>query len=131
VFETLILALIGLVFPKAPSWLSWVISTLPGLVMSLVKGAEDRSLDGDEKFQLVRDDVAEWLDDALDGVPRWSGYPEEGRDRIIDGLVELANFVKFAIGSAGKTKTLKALRKATRKLKRRVRVEAKRDAKEN
>jgi hypothetical protein len=48
---------------------------------------------GAEKFEIVVKEVRDLLDEGLDSIPEWDTYPEEGRDRILGGLVELAVFV--------------------------------------
>ena len=81
-------------FPKAPAWIATLLSTAVPAVIDLVEAIDDaQDKHGSEKFGIVVKEVRDLLDEGLDSIPEWDTYPEEGRDRILGGLVELAVFV--------------------------------------
>lgn len=83
-----------LFFPKAPAWIATLLSTAVPAVIDLVEAIDEaQDKHGKDKFDFVIQEVRKMLDEGLDSIPEWDTYPEEGRDRILGGLVELAVFV--------------------------------------
>ena len=104
-------------FPKAPPWIGVLLSTAIPAVIDLVEAAGDTDKTGADKFAFVSSEVRDLLDEALDSLPEWSDYPEEGRDRIIGGLTELAVFVHQMAEDDGTRAARRKVRKALRKLR--------------
>jgi hypothetical protein len=106
-----------LAFPKAPPWIGTLLGTAVPAVIELVEAIDDASdKSGGEKFEFVVAEVREMLDEGLDAIPEWSDYPEEGRDRVIGGLTELAVFVHKIAEDEGSKSARRKVRRALRKL---------------
>ncbi len=110
--------IVGILFPRAPAWVSRLIVAALPAVAELVEAldeAKDRS--GAERFKFVVTEVSELLDDGLDEIPEWSELDEEQRDRILGGLVELCLFIHRASSTKAKRlnvrRALKKIRKGT------------------
>lgn len=107
-----------LAFPKAPKWIGDLLGTAIPAIIELVEAIDDaQDKTGGEKFEFVIGEVKELLDEGLDSIPEWSDYPEEGRDRVIGGLTELAVFVHKLAEKDG-TSNKKARRKVRRAIRK-------------
>lgn len=111
--QALIPIIVRALAPKAPEWvLGLLVDGIPA-IFDIVSTLQETDLQGAEKFELATREVAEAFDEALDGVPAWSGISEKRRDRIIGGLVELVVFIAI---DAGGVKSPRKTRRDFRKL---------------
>lgn len=91
----LIATLLALIWPGAPAWVSVFIGSALPVVFEVVDELEEMGdLKGHQKFVVAVEAVGAALDEAFDAIPEWSDLTEIQRDRIVDGLVELALFVQ-------------------------------------
>ena len=72
-------------------WASDLLATIPPMVRRL-NSPRFAHMSGDEKAATVVAEVRRLLD-ASDDIPGWRDFPEVRRDRIIQGVSELALFV--------------------------------------
>lgn len=114
--NSLVAWLVGLLLPKAPSWVATLLTAALPAIVDLVGAVQDLDADGQAKFSFIVDQVGSILDEAFDGVPEWALYPEEGRDKIIGGFTELAVFVNTVIKTHGKKKGVKQVVKALKRI---------------
>ena len=106
-----------MVFPKAPPWISTLLTTAIPAVIDLVEAIDDAAdKTGHEKFEFVVKEVREMLDESLDELPEWGEIEEEARDRILGGLVEFAVFV-HKVADSNDESPKKARRKVRRAIK--------------
>tara|TARA_Y100000593_G_C4264634_1_gene314088 strand:- start:913 stop:1281 length:369 start_codon:yes stop_codon:yes gene_type:complete len=105
-----------LLFPKAPTWVGSFLGAAIPAVIELVEAVQETDKNGQEKFEFVVSEVRETLDEAFDDLPEWSEYTEEGRDRIIGGLTELAVFLGDIVDDQGKKKARRRWRKVLKKI---------------
>jgi hypothetical protein len=110
--------ILKLAFPKAPAWIGDLLGTAVPAIIELVEAIDDATdKSGPEKFEFVISEVRELLDEGLDSIPEWSDYGEDGRDRIIGGLTELAVFVHKIADAEGSKSARRKVRRALRKLR--------------
>ena len=62
-------------------------------VIEGVWALKDKSAASADKKKAAIEGLREYLDEELDDVPGWKELGEESRDKLIDGLVEVAWFV--------------------------------------
>jgi hypothetical protein len=106
-----------LIFPKAPGWISTLLTTAIPSVLSLVEAIDDAAeKTGAEKFEFVVREVREMLDDSLDSLPEWGEISEEARDRILGGLVEFAVFVHKVAEDESPRKARRKVRRAIKRI---------------
>ena len=87
-------AAISLIFPGVGPIVADLVAAAFQLVFDLVKGLMgDDSKSGQEKFLHAMTTARASLDEDFDTLPGWSELPEEKRDLIIGGLVELCVFL--------------------------------------
>ena len=121
----LLISLLGLLFPNAPAWLAQMLSLMLPVVVDAVHDlAEAKDMTGAAKFQFIATSVRNALDEGLDEVPAWKDYPEDRRDVIVNGIVEMSYFVynvsKRGDGSVDDVKFRRVMRKARRSIAKAV-----------
>ena len=117
-FNSILSWAIGVLFPKAPKWVGALLTVAIPALVELVEKLQASEVSGSDKFDFVVKEVGAVLDEAFDGIPEWTLYPEEGRDRIIGGLTELAVFVNTVVKSHGKKKASKVVTKALKAIRK-------------
>lgn len=106
-----------LLFPKAPPWIATLLSTAIPAVIDLVEALDDAvDKTGSEKFEFVVSEIRDLLDEGMDSIPEWGDYSEDGRDRILGGLVELAVFVHKIAEDESPKAARRKVRRALRKI---------------
>ena len=110
--------LVAMLWPAAPAWVSVFVGSILPVVFEVVEELEDiDELEGSAKFDLAIKTVADAVDDAFDSIPEWSDLSERQRDRIVQGLVELAVFIQRLTEKDGKRSARRQVRSAARTLK--------------
>lgn len=117
----LIRLLTRVVLPDAPVWVGGILAeAIPEVIELVAELREESYMTGPQKRAVVVNEVRSLLDDSFDDVPAWNKLGEEQRDRILDGLAELAHFVgKQSAGAA--TTNAPAIRSVTRSLRSELR----------
>jgi hypothetical protein len=108
--------IIRFTFPKAPPWIGMALSTVIPAVIDLVEAAGETEKTGGEKFAFVASEVEELLAESMAHVPAWHEWNPQGRQRITEGLTELAVFI-HALGANEQRAARRQVRRALRKLR--------------
>lgn len=117
----LIRLLTRLILPEAPAWVGDILADAIPEVIELVEEMRGEDyLTGPQKRSVVVTEVRNLLDDSFDGVPAWNNLGEEKRDRILDGIAELAHFVGKQSDAPART-SAPSIRNVTRTLRSELR----------
>ena len=108
--------IIRFTFPKAPPWIGMALSTVIPAVIDLVEAAGDTDKTGRQKFAFVASEVEELLTESMSHVPAWHEWNPEGRQRITEGLTELAVFI-HSLGANEQRAARRQVRRALKKLR--------------
>ena len=103
-------------FPQAPPWIGVVLATVIPAVIDLVDAAGDTDKTGGEKFAFVASEVDELLAESMAHVPAWHEWSSQGRQRITEGLTELAVFI-HSLGANEQRAARRQVRRALKKLR--------------
>ncbi len=102
--------LLHLLWPALPAWSVSLLLQLVPFVIDLVRSLEvDKSLSGQEKLKAVLSASEKFIDERGDNLPGWHDLPEDQRDRVLRGLVEVILWVDRLGRKHGDVKDAKGL----------------------
>lgn len=113
--KSIVKVVFGFLFPGAPAWIGELLAGLIPAIFELVSDLEALDMPGRKKAETVIKWTRETLDELLDDVPEWRDLPEEKKDRILDGLNELALFAVRVGDSERSAAASRQLKKALRR----------------